>query len=99
MRSARHKVAAAVNALAAVMRRLPSELRARFRTAEERKLDDLLDRIADTGSAPDQDDGDLAVAGEDRGPLVPVDVVIGLLIGVLAVLVLITMLALLPHVL
>jgi len=92
-------ITAAVNALAAVMRRLPSELRARFRTAEERKLDDLLDRIADTGSAPDQDDGDLAVAGEDRGPLVPVDLVIGLLIGVLAVMVLITMLALLPHVL
>jgi hypothetical protein len=82
-----------MGALAKIMR-MPSELRARKRAqAEERMLDELLDRIADAGKAADQDDG----AGEDRGPLTPgIDLLFGLLIGVLAVWVLIVMLALLP---
>jgi hypothetical protein len=47
-RKAMDEVAAAVNAVAAIMRRMPSELRARFRAeAEERMLDELLDRISD----------------------------------------------------
>jgi hypothetical protein len=102
-----------LNALAAFMRRMPSELRAQFRAeakrrrlirarfraeAEERKLDEYLDRISDAGTA-DQDDGDAVGAGEDRGPLPHrIDPLFGLLIGILAVLVLIAMLALLPKV-
>jgi hypothetical protein len=58
-----------MNAVAATMRRMPSEIRARFRAeaqrrrllrarfraeAEERKLDELLDRISDDGETPDQ---------------------------------------------
>jgi hypothetical protein len=78
------RVAAAVNA-------------ARFRAeAEQRKLDEVLDRVADADDAADQGDGDPVRAGEDRRPLVPGDLLIGLLIGVLAVLVLIAILALLP---
>ena len=70
---------------------------ARFRAeAEERKLDELLDRLADAGGVADQDDGDAVGAGEDRGPLMPrIDPLFGLLIGVVAVGVLIAMLALL----
>jgi hypothetical protein len=96
-RKAVDEVAAAVNAVAAIMRRMPSGLRARFRAeAEERKLDELLDRLADAGGVADQDDGDAVGAGEDRGPLMPrIDPLFGLLIGVLAVGVLIAMLALL----
>jgi hypothetical protein len=110
-RKAVDEVAAAVNAVAAIMRRMPSELCARFRAeaqertllrarfraeAEERKLDELLDRLADAGGVADQDDGDAVGAGEDRGPLMPrIDPLFGLLIGVLAVGVLIAMLALL----
>ena len=102
------EVAAAVNAVAATVRRMPFEIRARFRAdaevrarfraeAEERKLDELLDRISDAGGAADQDDGDPGDAGEDRGPLNPrIDPLFGVLIGVLAVLVLFAMLALLP---
>ena len=62
MLSPMDEVAAALNALAAIMRRMPSELRAQFRAeakqrrlirarfraeAEERKLDEYLDRISD----------------------------------------------------
>jgi parvulin-like peptidyl-prolyl isomerase len=127
MLSPMDEVAAALNALAAIMRRMPSELRAQFRAeakqrrlirarfraeakqrrlirarfraeAEERKLDEYLDRISDARTA-DQDDGDAVGAGEDRGPLPPrIDPLFGLLIGILAVLVLIAMLALLPKV-
>jgi len=112
MLSPKDEVAAAVNAVAAIMQRMPSELRTRFRAeaekrrllrarfrgeAEERMLDEFLDRISDAGKAADQDDGDPVVAGEDRGPLTPrIDPLFGLLIGVLAVGVLIAMLALLP---
>ena len=111
MLSPMDEVASAVNALAAIMRRLPSELRARFRAeaeqrrllraqfrakAEERKLDEVLDRLADAGKAANQDDGDPSGVVEDRGPLPPrIDPLFGLLIGVLAVVVLIAMLALL----
>ena len=95
-RNAVGTVAAAVSAVATIMRRMPSKLRARFRSkAEERMLDEFLDRIAQEGAA-DQDDGDQVAAREDRRPLVPGDLLIGLLIGVLAVWVLIAMLALLP---
>jgi hypothetical protein len=113
MLSPMDEVAAALNALAAIMRRMPSELRAQFRAeakqrrlirarfraeAEERKLDEYLDHISDARTA-DQDDGDAVGAGEDRGPLPPrIDPLFGLLIGILAVLVLIAMLALLPKV-
>jgi hypothetical protein len=101
-----------LNAVAAIMRRLPSEFRARWRAeaeqrrllrdrvraqAEERRLDDVLDRLANRGKAAGQDGGDPAGVGEDRGPLpARTDPLFGLLIGVLAVLVLIVMLALLP---
>jgi len=111
MRCPTDEVAAAVNAVAAIIRRTPSELRARFRAeaeerrllraqfraeADERKLDEVLDRLADAGKAADQDDSYSAGVGEDRGPLPPrIDPLFGLLIGVLAVLVLIAMLALL----
>jgi hypothetical protein len=83
------KVAVAANAVAKIMRRMPSELRARFRSkAEERMFDELLDHIA--RGAADQDDDDRVGAGEDRGPLMPgIDLLFGLLIGVLAVWVLI----------
>jgi hypothetical protein len=107
------EVAAAMNAVAAPMRRMPSEIRARFRAEaqrrrllrarfraedEERKLDELLDRISDHGETPDQDNGDTKGAGEDRGPLpTRIDPVFGVLIGVLAVCVLFAMLALLPR--
>ena len=72
------EVAAAMNAVAATMRRTPSELRARFRAeaeqrrllrarfraeAEQRKLDELLDRISDAGGAAQ--DGDTVGAGGD----------------------------------
>jgi hypothetical protein len=64
--------------------------------ADERKLDEVLDRLADAGKAADQDDSYPAGVGEDRGPLPPrIDPLFGLLIGALAVLVLIAMLALL----
>jgi len=61
-----NEVAAALNALAAFMRRMPSGLRSQFRAeakqrrlirarlraeAEERKLDEYLDRISDVGTA------------------------------------------------
>jgi hypothetical protein len=107
------EVAAAMNAVAATMRRMPSEIRARFRAeaeerrllrarfraeAEERKLDELLDRIFDDGATADQDDGDPVGAREDRGPLPPrIAPLFGLLIGVLAVGALFAMLALLPR--
>lgn len=83
-----------MNAVAKIMR-MPSELHVRFRArAEERMLDEVLDRLADAGGAADQDKGDPAGAGEDRGPLMPrTDPLFGLLIGVLAVCVLIAMLA------
>ena len=113
MLSPMDEVAAALNVAATMMRRMPSELRAQFRAeakqrrlirarfraeAEERKLDEYLDRISDARTA-DQDDGDAVGAGEDRGPLPPrIDPLFGLLIGILAVLVLIAMLALLPKV-
>jgi len=87
-----HQVAGAMDALAEIIRR-----RARFRAeADERKLDEVLDRLADAGKAADQDDSYPAGVGEDRGPLPPrIDPLFGLLIGALAVLVLIAMLALL----
>jgi hypothetical protein len=107
------EVAAAINAVAATMRRMPSEIRARFwaeaqrrsllrarfrAEAEERKLDELLNRISDDGKTPDQDDGDTKGIGEDRGPLpTRIDPLFGVLIGVLAVCVLFAMLALLPR--
>jgi hypothetical protein len=106
-------VAAAMNAVAATMRRMPSEIRARFRAeaeertllrarfraeAEERKLDEVLDRICDDGGPVDQDDGDPLGAQENRGPLPPrSDPLFGLLIGVVAVAALFAMLALLPR--
>ena len=106
------EVAAAMNAVAATMRRMPSEIRARFRAeaqrrrllrarfraeAEERKLDELLGRISDDRGTIDQDDADPVGARENGGPLPPrIDPLFGLLIGALAVLVLIAMLALLP---
>jgi hypothetical protein len=91
------KVHVAMNVVAKIMRLL-SALRARFRArAEERMLDEVLDSLADAGSAADQDKSDPVGAGEDRGPLMPgVELLFGLLIGVLAVWVLIAMLALLP---
>jgi hypothetical protein len=90
-------VGTAMNVVAKIMQ-MPSALRARFRArAEERMLDEVLDRLADAGSAVDQDKNEPAGAGEDRGPLKPgIDLLFGLLIGVLAVWVLIAMLALLP---
>jgi len=106
MLSPTDEVAAAMNAVAAIMRRMPSELRARFRAeaeqrrlrrarflaeVEERKLDEVLDRLADAGGVGDQDEGDPV---GDRRPLVPSDVLFGLLIGVLGVGLLIAMLAL-----
>jgi hypothetical protein len=93
------EVAAAMNAVAATMRRMPSEIRARFRAeAEERKLDEVLDRICDDGGPVDQDDGDPLGAQENRGPLPPrSDPLFGLLIGVVAVAALFAMLALLPR--
>jgi hypothetical protein len=104
------EVAAAMNAVAATMRRMPSEIRARFlaeaeerrllraRFREERKLDELLDRIFDDGGTADQDDGDPVGAREDRGPLPPrIAPLFGLLIGVLAVGALFAMLALLSR--
>jgi hypothetical protein len=86
-----HALRRTMGALAKIMR-MPSELRARKRAqAEEQTLDQLLDRIA-AGKAADQDNG----AGENQGPLTPrIDLLFGLLIGVVAVLVLIAMLALL----
>jgi hypothetical protein len=60
-------------------------------------LDEVLDRLADSGGGTNQDKGDPAGAGEHRGPLMPrIDLLFGLLIGVLAVWALIAMLALLP---
>jgi hypothetical protein len=81
-----------MNVVAKIMRLL-SALRARFRArAEERMLDEVLDSLADAGNKSDP-----VGAGEDRGPLMPgVELLFGLLIGVLAVWVLIAMLALLP---
>ena len=96
-RKATGKVRAAMNVVAKIMH-MPSALRARFRArVEERMLDEILGRLADAGSGINQENGDPAGAGEDRGPLMPgIDLLIGLLIGVLAVWVLIAMLALLP---
>jgi hypothetical protein len=55
-----HQVAGAMDALAEIMRR-----RARFRAeADERKLDEVLDRLADAGKAADQDDSYPAGVGE-----------------------------------
>jgi hypothetical protein len=87
------------------------KLRAQVRAeAEERRLDEVLNRLADAGQIADQDDDRLADAGQiadqdddnparlgaDRGPLPPrLDPLFGLLIGVLGVVVLIAMLALL----
>jgi hypothetical protein len=104
------EVAAAMNAVAASMRRMPSKIRARFRAAaeermllrarfraeaEERQLDELLDRISDDGGTVDRDDGDSVGAREDRGPLAPgIDPLFGLLIGIVAVGALFAMLAL-----
>ena len=86
------QMAGAMNALAEIKRR-----RARFRAeAEERMLDEVLDRLAGAGGVADRDHGDRAGAGENREPLMPrIDPLFGLLIGVLAVGVLIAMLALL----
>jgi hypothetical protein len=86
---------------AAAIARMLSELRTQSRAkAEERTLDELLDRICDARGAADQDDGDPASRSE-KAPAVerPYDqpavrFLIGALIGVLAVLVLITVLAL-----
>ena len=107
------EVAAAMNAVAATMRRMPSEIRARYRAAaeertllrarfraeaEERKLDEFLDRISDDGGTVDQDDGDPVGARENRGPLPPrIDLLFGVLIGAMAVGALFAMLALLPR--
>ena len=107
------EVAAAMNAVAATMRRMPSKIRARYRAAaeertllrarfraeaEERKLDELLDRISDDGETVDQDDGGPVGARENRGPLPPrIDPLFGVLIGVVAVGALFAMLALLPR--
>ena len=87
------------------------KLRAQVRAeAEQRRLDEVLNRLADAGQIADQDDDRLADAGQiadqdddnparlgaDRGPLPPrLDPLFGLLIGVLGVVVLIAMLALL----
>jgi hypothetical protein len=52
--------------------------------AEERMLDELLDRISNAGGAADQDDP--VGAGEDRGPLMPkIDPLFGFLNRGLAV--------------
>jgi hypothetical protein len=110
MLSSKDEVAAAVNAIAAIMRRLPSDMRTRVRAevehrrllrtrvraqAEERRLDEVLDRLANAGGGADQEDGNAVGHDENRGPLVPGDLLFGLLIGVLAVFVLFAMLALL----
>jgi hypothetical protein len=82
---------------------------ARFRVeAEERTLDELLDRIADAGGVADQDKGNPVGVREDRGPMMPgIDLLFdiagtglkllmfGFLIGVLAAWVVIALLALL----
>ena len=86
---------------AAAVARMLSELRTQSRAeAEERTLDELLDRICDARGAADQDDGDPASRSE-KAPAVegPYDqpavrFLSGALIGVLAVAVLITVLAL-----
>jgi len=85
-----------MNVMAKIMR-MPSALGARFRArAEERMLDEALDSLADAGGGTNQDNGDPAGAGEDRRPPMPeIDLLFGLLIGVLAVWVLIAMLTLL----
>ena len=110
MLSPKDEVAAAVNAVAAIMRRLPSVLRTRVRAeaeqrrllrtrirakAEERRLDEVLDRLATEGEAADQGDCEALGLEENRGPLVPGELLLGLLIGVLAVFGLFTLLALL----
>ncbi len=93
------EVAAAMNAVAATMRRMPSEIGSRYRAAaEERKLDELLDRLSNDGQTFDQDDGDPVGARENRGPLPPrIDPLFGVLIGVVAVGALFARLALLPR--
>jgi hypothetical protein len=64
--------------------------------AEERMLDELLDRISNAGGAADQEDP--VGAGEDRGPLMPkIDPLFGFLNRGLAVWVLIALLALNRH--